>query len=159
MATAARYVLDDPSLGTGLPDMGLIGLMFFGVFVATGTLTRGDVGLFEVTLPPGGGGPGPHVHRTFSESFPVLEGRLAVLDGDRWTTAGRGDLGYVPRSGVHGFHAADDDAGCRFLVLVTPGAPREDYVRGLVELRAGRVPTTEELDELAARYVQLNLRD
>jgi quercetin dioxygenase-like cupin family protein len=129
-------------------------------FVATGAQTRGDFGLFEVTLPPGGGGPGPHVHRTFSESFHVLEGRLAVLDGDTWTTAGPGDLVYVPRSGVHGFRAADDDAGCRFLILFTPGAPREDYFRGMVELRAGgREPTTEELDELAARYDQLNLRD
>ncbi|SCX59104.1 Cupin domain protein [Klenkia marina] len=129
-------------------------------FVATGAQTQGDFGLFEVTLPPGGGGPGPHVHRTFSESFHVLEGRLAVLDGDTWTTAGPGDLVYVPRSGVHGFRAADDDAGCRFLILFTPGAPREDYFRGMVELRAGgRVPTTEELDELAARYDQLNLRD
>lgn len=129
-------------------------------FVATGAQTRGDFGLFEVTLPPGGGGPGPHVHRTFSESFHVLEGRLAVLDGDRWTTAGPGDLVYVPRSGVHGFRAADADAGCRFLILFTPGAPREDYFRGMVELRAGgRTPTTEELDELAARYDQLNLRD
>ena len=129
-------------------------------FVATGAQTRGDFGLFEVTLPPGGGGPGPHVHRTFSESFHVLEGRLAVLDGDTWATAGPGDLVYVPRSGVHAFHAADEDAGCRFLILFTPGAPREDYFRGMVELRSGgRVPTTEELDELAARYDQLNLRD
>jgi len=129
-------------------------------FIATGTQTRGDFGLFEVTLPPGGGGPGPHVHRTFSESFHVLEGRLAVLDGDTWTTAGPGDLVYVPRSGVHGFHAADDDAGCRFLILFTPGAPREDYFRGMAALRAdGHVPTTDELDELAARYDQLNLRD
>ncbi|MCW2582869.1 MAG: conserved rane protein of unknown function, putative Cupin 2 conserved barrel domain [Klenkia sp.] len=129
-------------------------------FIATGTQTRGDFGLFEVTLPPGGGGPGPHVHRTFSESFHVLEGRLAVLDGDTWTTAGPGDLVYVPRSGVHAFRAADDDAGCRFLILFTPGAPREDYFRGMAALRAdGHVPTTAELDELAARYDQLNLRD
>ena len=129
-------------------------------FIATGTQTRGDFGLFEVTLPPGGGGPGPHVHRTFSESFHVLEGRLAVLDGDTWTTAGPGDLVYVPRSGVHGFRAADDDAGCRFLILFTPGAPREDYFRGMAALHAdGHVPTTDELDELAARYDQLNLRD
>lgn len=129
-------------------------------FIATGAQTRGDFGLFEVTLPPGGGGPGPHVHRTFSESFHVLDGRLAVLDGDTWTTAGPGDLVYVPRSRVHGFHAADDDAGCRFLILFTPGAPREDYFRGMAALRVdGHVPTTDELDELAARYDQFNLRD
>ncbi len=129
-------------------------------FVATGRQTRGDFGLFEVTLQPGDPGAVPHLHRGFSESFHVLEGRLAVLDGDTWTTAGPGDLVYVPRSGVHAFRPADDDAGCRFQVLFTPGAPREDYFRGMAELRAGgRTPTTEELDELAARYDQLNLRD
>ncbi|GHE09552.1 cupin domain-containing protein [Klenkia taihuensis] len=129
-------------------------------FIATGAQTRGDFGLFEVTIPPGGGGPGPHLHRTFSESFHVLEGRLAVLSGERWTTAGPGDLVYVPRSGVHGFRAAEEETGCRMLVLFTPGAPREDYFRGMVELHAGgRTPSTEELDELAARYDQLNLRD
>src|SRR3712207_8556100 len=54
--------------------------------------TRGDLGVFEVTMLPGGGGPGPHLHRTFSESFHVLEGALAVLDGSTWSTARTGDF-------------------------------------------------------------------
>ncbi|MGY1712340.1 cupin domain-containing protein [Geodermatophilus sp. SYSU D00758] len=127
-------------------------------FVATGGQTRGDLGVFEATLPPGGGGPGPHLHRTFSESFHVLEGRLRVLDGSTWNTAGPGDFVYVPRSGVHGFTALEDE-GCRFLILFTPGAPREGYFEGMVALHeGGRTPSTEELDELAARHDQLNLR-
>ncbi|MPQ98451.1 cupin domain-containing protein [Modestobacter sp. I12A-02628] len=129
-------------------------------FVATGSQTRGDFGLFEVTMSPGGGGPGPHLHRTFSESFHVLEGELAVLDGDRWTTARAGDLVYVPRSGVHAFRSAGPDVGARFLILFTPGAPREQYFEQLVELHAGgRTPSTAEIDELALRHDQLNLRD
>lgn len=128
-------------------------------FVATGAQTRGDFGLFEVTLGPGGGGPGPHLHRTFSESFHVLEGSLAVRDGGTWTTAGPGDLVYVPRSSVHGFRAASDDEGCRFLILFTPGAPREAYFEGLVELTSGgRTPTTAEIDAFALQHDQLNLR-
>ncbi|CCH90929.1 conserved membrane protein of unknown function, putative Cupin 2 conserved barrel domain [Modestobacter italicus] len=129
-------------------------------FVATGTQTRGDFGLFEMTMAPGGSGPGPHLHRTFSESFHVLEGSLAVLAGEEWTTAHAGDLVYVPRSGVHGFRAAGPDVGARFLILFTPGIPREDYFTGLHELTTGgRTPTTAEIDAFALRHDQLNLRD
>ena len=129
-------------------------------FVATGSQTRGDFGLYEYTLPPGAGGAMPHLHRTFSESFHVLEGQLAVLTGDEWTTAGPGDLVYVPRSGVHGFRAAGPDVGARFLILFTPGIPRERYFEGLVELHAGgRTPSDEEVDAFALQHDQLNLRD
>jgi quercetin dioxygenase-like cupin family protein len=129
-------------------------------FVATGAQTRGDFGLFEVTMPPGGGGPGPHLHRTFSESFHVLEGSLGVLADGEWTTAHAGDLVYVPRSSVHGFRAAGPDVGARFLILFTPGIPREDYFEGLLELYAdGRTPTTAEIDAFALRHDQLNLHD
>ncbi|MEU2347646.1 cupin domain-containing protein [Modestobacter sp. NPDC049651] len=129
-------------------------------FVATGSQTRGDFGLFEVEMAPGGSGPGPHLHRTFSESFHVLEGELAVLTGEQWTTASAGDLVYVPRSSVHGFRSAAPDVGARFLILFTPGIPREQYFEGLVELHAdGRTPTDAEVDAFALRHDQLNLRD
>jgi quercetin dioxygenase-like cupin family protein len=129
-------------------------------FVATGSQTRGDFGLYEYTLPPGAPGATPHLHRTFSESFHVLEGSLAVLAGDEWTTADAGDLVYVPRSGVHAFRAAGPEVGARFLILFSPGIPRERYFAGLVELHAGgRTPSTEEIDEFALRHDQLNLRD
>ena len=129
-------------------------------FIATGSQTRGDLGVFEVTMAPGGSGPGPHLHRTFSESFHVLEGELAVLANGEWTTAYPGDLLYVPRSGVHAFRSVGPEVGARFLILFTPGIPREDYFTGLVELHAGgRTPSTEELDAFALRHDQLNLRD
>jgi quercetin dioxygenase-like cupin family protein len=129
-------------------------------FVATGAQTRGDFGMFEVTMSPGGNGPGPHLHRTFSESFLVLDGSLNVLGNDRWTTVHAGDLLYVPRSGVHAFSSAGPDTGARFLILFTPGIPREDYFTGLLELHAGgRQPTTAEIDAFALRHDQLNLRD
>lgn len=129
-------------------------------FVATGAQTRGDFGLFEVTMPPGGDGPGSHLHRTFSESFHVLEGSLSVLADGGWTTASAGDLLYVPRSSVHGFRAAGPDTGARFLILFTPGIPREDYFEGLVALHAdGWTPTTAEIDAFALRHDQLNLRN
>ena len=47
----------------------------------------------------------------------------------------------------------------RFLILFTPGAPREAYFEGLVELTGGgRTPTTAEIDAFALQHDQLNLR-
>ena len=129
-------------------------------FVATSAQTRNDFGLFEYRLAPGGGGPGPHYHAGFSETFYVLDGELAVLDGHDWTIAGAGDLVYVPRHGVHGFRSVAEDVGARFLILFTPGIPREDYFTGLLQARAdGRTPTQEEIDEFARRHDQVNLHD
>ncbi len=148
--------LPDPSTLSSLGDQRRNGPLRY---VAPGWLTRGDYGLFEMTLGPTTPGAGPHLHRTFSESFYVLDGELEVLADDHWVTAGTGELVYVPRSGVHGFRNAADRSA-RFFILFTPGVPREEYFDGLVALRAGgRRPTDEELDDLARRHDQLNLRD
>lgn len=126
-------------------------------FLATGSDTQGDYGLFEFTLQPGEPGPAPHLHRTFSESFHLLEGRLEVLANQRWITAAAGDVIYVPRSSPHAYRAVE--VAARFLVLFTPGIAREAYFEGLVELHAGgKTPTVEQIDEFALRHDQLNLR-
>ncbi|WP_091066678.1 hypothetical protein [Klenkia brasiliensis] len=74
-------------------------------------------------------------------------------------------MSYLPDPATVSRHGEQEVAGqTRF---VATGAPdphvhrtSSEHLRGMVELRAdGRVPTTEELDELAARYDQLNLRD
>jgi hypothetical protein len=43
-----------------------LGLSFH--YLATKTSTDGDFGLFRVDLAPEAGGPGPHFHKTMSES-------------------------------------------------------------------------------------------
>jgi len=45
-------------------------------FVAPGSATRGQYGLFEWNMPPHAGGADPHFHKTFSESFFVLSGTV-----------------------------------------------------------------------------------
>ena len=47
-------------------------------FVARGSMTNGRYGLFRWDMPGGGGGPDPHFHRTFSESFFVLSGVVGL---------------------------------------------------------------------------------
>ena len=51
-------------------------------YLATGGSTDGLFGLYRWSM-PGAGGPGPHFHRTMTESFYVLVGRISIL-GNRY---------------------------------------------------------------------------
>lgn len=127
-------------------------------YVAVGSQTERDFGLFEYTLSAGSPGASAHYHQHFSETFYVLEGDLGVLDGSDWVKAEAGDLVYVPRGSVHGFRN-DSNVDTRFLILFTPGAPREEYFDGLAARRASGVePTQAEIDEFARRHDQINIR-
>lgn len=123
-------------------------------FVAPGAVTDRDFGLFEWHLPPSGGGPDPHFHKTFSESFYVLSGTIGLYDGDRWISARSGDFLYVPRTGVHAFRN-DADEPASMLILFAPAPPREKYFRELAEVaESGRTLTYDEWTELFARHDQ-----
>jgi mannose-6-phosphate isomerase-like protein (cupin superfamily) len=123
-------------------------------FVAPGTATRGQYGLFEWNMQPRTAGADAHFHRTFSESFFVTAGTVEFYDGDRWIRAGAGDFLYVPMGGVHGFRAPSDEPSS-MLILFAPGAPREKYFRELAEIRdSGRALTDGEWVEFLARHDQ-----
>ena len=114
-------------------------------FIATGDTTSGRFGLYRWDMGPGAGGAQPHFHRTISESFFVLSGAIQLHTGQDWVEAGPGDFAYVPEGGVHGFRNESGEPAS-LLILFAPGAPREAYFRGLVEMAEGRwKPTHEEL--------------
>ena len=50
-------------------------------YLATGELTRGQFGLYRWEMAATPGGPGPHFHRTISESFFVLAGPSSCTTG------------------------------------------------------------------------------
>jgi quercetin dioxygenase-like cupin family protein len=126
-------------------------------FVATGSLTNGEFGLFRWEMVAGAGGPGPHFHRGFSESFYVLEGRVSFTDGERWLVGGPGDFLYVPRGGLHGFRN-DSEAAAAMLILFAPGTPRERFFSELAEIEAaGRELSPEEWRDFYLRHDQVNV--
>jgi quercetin dioxygenase-like cupin family protein len=112
-------------------------------FVATGDLTDRSFGLFHWGMGPRAGGPPPHLHRTFSESFYVLSGTVSIYDGSAWHEASAGDFMYVPPGTGHAFSNASD-APAAMLILFAPGAPRERYFRALAEMRADGVEMSPE---------------
>jgi mannose-6-phosphate isomerase-like protein (cupin superfamily) len=123
-------------------------------FVAPGSLTNGQFGLFEWIMPANAGGASPHFHKTFSESFYITSGTVQLYDGREWADAAAGDFLYVPQGGVHAFrNAAGEPAS--MLILFAPGAPREKYFREVAEIaNTGRQLSYDEWTELYARHDQ-----
>jgi mannose-6-phosphate isomerase-like protein (cupin superfamily) len=121
-------------------------------YLATGAGTDGRFGLYRWDMGPQPSGPGPHFHRTMSESFFVLSGTVQIYDGRRWVPTGPGDFTFVPEGGIHGFRN-ESGAEASMLILFAPGAPREGYFEGLAEIaRSERKPSEEELADFYARH-------
>ena len=74
-----------------------------GHYLARGDMTHGLFGLYRWEMPAEPSGPGPHFHRTITESFYVLAGNVRIYDGREWIETGPGDFIHVPEGGVHGF--------------------------------------------------------
>jgi len=123
-------------------------------FLATGATTGGGFGLFQWDMTPQAGGPAAHYHKTFSESFYILDGAVRLYDGANWVTAAKGDYLYVPPNGIHAFRNESDEAAS-MLILFAPGAPRERYFTELVEIATtGRQLSEEEYTEFLAGHDQ-----
>jgi mannose-6-phosphate isomerase-like protein (cupin superfamily) len=112
-------------------------------YLATGASTSGQFGLYRYEMGPEPSGPGPHFHRTVSESFHVLSGSVKIYNGDRWIDTAPGDFVFVPEGGIHGFRN-EPGAPASMLILFAPGAPREGYFEGLAEMAWGRRTLSDE---------------
>jgi quercetin dioxygenase-like cupin family protein len=119
-------------------------------FLATGALTGGQFGLYLWEMPGAPGGPGPHFHRSITESFYVLSGTVKLFDGTAWIDGRPGDFLFVPEGGLHGFR--NDDGPATMLILFTPGAPREDYFETLGRVSEGETMTDDERTAFMLRH-------
>jgi mannose-6-phosphate isomerase-like protein (cupin superfamily) len=121
-------------------------------YLATGAGTNGQFGLYRWEMGPEPSGPGPHFHRTVSESFYVLSGSVRIFDGTRWRDTAPGDFVFVPEGGIHGFRN-ESGAHASMLILFAPGAPREAYFEGLMEIaRMPEKPSDAEMTQFYARH-------
>jgi len=113
-------------------------------FLATAEQTDGEFGLYRYTMTGPPTGPGPHFHRTISESFFVLSGTVQLYDGGDWYDATAGDFLHVPVGGVHAFCNAFGERA-EMLLLFAPGAPRESYFAGNMARAAAGLELSEEV--------------
>jgi mannose-6-phosphate isomerase-like protein (cupin superfamily) len=103
-------------------------------YLATGATTDGQFGLYRWEMGAGPGGPDPHFHRTISESFYILEGSVAIFNGDKWIDTEPGDWVHVPAGGLHGFKNTSG-VPAKMLIHFSPGAPREEYFEQVPNMR------------------------
>lgn len=99
--------------------------------------TSGAVSFIRSTLAAGADGARPHTHKTTTELFYMLDGRLDVLAGDEVVSLAKGDFASVPADLMHAF-AAPKSAAADLLIIVTPGIERRfDYFRLLQRVVSG----------------------
>jgi len=115
-------------------------------FLMKGSLSRGLFGLYRWEMGPEPSGPGPHFHRTMTESFYVLSGSVRIYDGRRWIDTSPGDFVHVPEGGIHGFRN-ESGAPAAMLIHFAPGGPREAYFEGTARLSEGVQMTDAEKAE------------
>jgi quercetin dioxygenase-like cupin family protein len=120
-------------------------------YLATGAATNGEFGLYRWEMAATQGGPGPHFHRTISESFYVLAGTIRLFDGTSWRDGRPGDFLLVPEGGLHGFKNESGEPAS-MLILFAPGAPREEYFETTARIAAGLVLTDEERAAFMIRH-------
>jgi mannose-6-phosphate isomerase-like protein (cupin superfamily) len=120
-------------------------------YLATTETTGGEFGLYRWEMSAEPSGPGPHFHRTISESFYVLSGTVRLYDGGRWIDATPGDFLFVPEGGIHAFRN-ESGKPASMLLLFAPGAPREDYFETLARVAGGEVMTDDERQAFYLRH-------
>lgn len=121
-------------------------------FLVTGEESGGAYFAMEALVPPGGGPP-PHVHSREDETFYLLEGEIEFRLGDDTITAGSGDFVNVPKGKVHCFRNAGT-ATARTILTFTPAGMERFFEETLEPAPAGATEAPDNVDEVAARYVE-----
>lgn len=95
--------------------------------LASGNDTGGAFATIDMLIPPGGG-PGPHAHAQFHETFYVVEGEVEVKSEASTFIARTGDYIVIPTGGiVHGFKNRSDKTA-RLLCTVVPAGLEEMFL-------------------------------
>ena len=87
--------------------------------IVKGEQTNDAYALIDMLIPPGGGPP-PHSHVTFQESFYILDGQIEVITKEKKYIATKGSYVNIPFYGpVHKF-TNKTDKNAHILCLLTP---------------------------------------
>jgi len=89
--------------------------------VISGKETNGAYAVIDMLIPPNGG-PGPHAHASFQETFHVLDGEIELKTENGIYTAGKGDFVNIPLGGiVHCFKNKTQNIAHLWCVVVPAG--------------------------------------
>ncbi|SDF98886.1 Cupin domain protein [Pedobacter terrae] len=89
--------------------------------VIPGKQTNGEFAIIDMLIPPGGG-PGPHAHASFHESFYVVDGEVEFKTEQGKSIAQKGDTITIPKGGaIHSFKNVSNDLAHLLCTVVPAG--------------------------------------
>ena len=114
--SAAAPITTGPQDG---PSLSVVGDTYR--ILISGKETGGAFATIDMLIPPGGG-PGPHSHAGFQESFYVIDGEIEVKSEVSTYTAKKGAFVSIPKGGiVHCFKNKTDQVAHLLCVVVPSG--------------------------------------
>lgn len=114
--------------------------------LVSGKQTNGEFAVIEMSV-PAGGGPGPHAHAGFQESFYVIEGEVEVKTEETTFTATKGAFVNIPLGGmVHCFKNKSANLA-KLLCTVVPAGLEEMFIEIGKPVKAGEFIAPQPMDE------------
>ena len=121
-------------------------------FLKTRHETDDAFDLFELTIPPFGRVPLPHIHRKYDETIFGVDGTMTWTLVDNSTEVRRGITLFIPRGTPH-FYANRTHTTARILCLQTPGVMGPEYYLEIAALyRSNRHPDLAGIGAVMSRY-------
>lgn len=114
--------------------------------LVSGKQTNGEYAVIEMSV-PAGGGPGPHAHANFQESFYVIEGEVEVKTEQQTFTAKKGAFVNIPLGGM--VHCFKNKTGnlAKLLCTVVPAGLEEMFLEIGKPVNAGEFIPPQPIDE------------
>ncbi|GAB3281756.1 hypothetical protein GCM10027347_57580 [Larkinella harenae] len=121
--------------------------------LVSGKETGGAFATIDMLIPPGGG-PGPHAHADFDETFYVIEGEIEVKSEFGTYVAAKGAYITIPKGGVvHGFKNKTGQTA-QLLCTVVPAGLEALFEEIGQPVAAGQFLPTPVLDEATLKRLQ-----
>ena len=118
--------------------------------IIPGEQTHGEFAMIDKLIPPGGG-PGPHAHASFHESFYIVDGEVEFKTEEGKTIARKGDVITVPKGGaIHSFKNVSDSLA-HMLCTVVPAGLDAFFEEIGTPVQAGEFLPLPHLDEQSVK--------
>jgi quercetin dioxygenase-like cupin family protein len=112
----------------------------------SGKQTGGAFATIDMLIPPNGG-PGPHAHADFQESFYVIDGEIEVKSEAGTYIATKGAFVSIPRGGIVHCFKNKTDTMAHLLCTVVPSGLEEMFLEIGKPVEAGTFLPPPEMDE------------
>jgi quercetin dioxygenase-like cupin family protein len=113
--------------------------------LVSGKQTNGQYAVIEMSV-PAGGGPGPHSHAGFQESFYIIEGEVEVKTEEQTFSATKGAFVNIPLGGmVHCFKNKSANLA-KLLCTVVPAGLEEMFLELGIPVNEGEFIPPQPMD-------------